>query len=171
MASMTYGTYTWPHNPHTLNIRLSRRIAVHEGAFSGNVLQDMGEGVRICSGSGDFYGETAHADFYRLKTIFEQGGTALLSLPGHTPFAARFKSLEYTEKSGPQIISYDFSFVEDVQNTEMKQVKLQTYTAQQGDNLWTVSLKFNIEMNALLELNKNLSGPFDIKAGQTIKLY
>jgi len=168
---MTYGSYTWPHNPHTLNLRLSRRIAVHKGAFSGDSVQDMGEDIRVCSGAGDFYGPVAHDDFYRLLAIFERGGAELLALPGLTPFIARFKALDFTEKAGPQIISYNFTFIEDTKKSALSLGRVQFYTAAQGDNLWTISLKFGIDINDLLALNKNFSSPFDVKAGQTVKLY
>ena len=167
---MTYGGYTWPHNPRRLSMKLARRIHVMESGLGSDVLQDIGEQVRMVEGEGEFFGENAHADFYALRARFEQGGALLLSLPGFTPFMARFKELRFTEQAGPQIVSYAFAFIEDRRQSGLAGQATTVHTVLAGENLWTIALLYSLPIEQLLSLNATLRDPFDVRVGQIVRL-
>ncbi len=45
----------------------------------------------------------------------------------------------------------------------------ETYIVAEGDSLYAIALRFNVELDALIQLN-NLSDPNDIQVGQELKI-
>ena len=74
LQPMRYKNYVWPHNPRSYSITYHRRLTAREVPYGYYVLQNLGQGMRVMKGSGEFVGEGAYEEFKRLATVYYDGG-------------------------------------------------------------------------------------------------
>ena len=81
LQPMRYKNYVWPHNPRSYSITYHRRLTAREVPYGYYVLQNLGQGMRVMKGSGEFVGEGAYEEFKRLATVYYDGGEGVLVHP------------------------------------------------------------------------------------------
>ena len=170
LSAMRFKTFVWPHNPAKLRMDYAREVRELIVPYQSSVLQDLGQRRRVVWGTGEFYGETAYSDFIRLAPIFRDGGSGLLVLPGFDPMTAYFSKLELTQDPTPDCVQYSFTFLEQQSMKYAVKSGASRCTAASGDNLWTIASRFGTTLESLLALNPGIRNPFDVRAGQTIRL-
>lgn len=168
---MKYKNFVWPHNPSSINISVERDLIEAIIPFRGSIIQDLGQEKRIVSGSGQFFGEECMSQFESLLSIFKQGGTGYLLLPGMDSFLALFRSLKLNENSIPNVVNYSFEFWEDLSSTVAElDLTGDFYTVLEGDTLWNIAANFDVSIDTLLALNPTIKSPNQLKAGEKVRL-
>lgn len=100
-------------NPKSFRLTKTKNIVQHTSPVSGGVLQELGFNAATVTGSGEFYGENAKAQYDELYELFCQRGSGVLHILGHTPFYAYFTSIGALEQLSDEVVVYSFKFVED----------------------------------------------------------
>mgnify|MGYP001024782417 FL=1 len=168
---MKFKDYIWPHNPSTLEIAVKRDIKEVMIPFRGSMMQDYGREKRVVSGRGQFFGEGCADQYGTLFSVFKQGGSGYLSLPGLESFLAVFKALELTGTYLPNSVSYSFEFWEDLtQSTASLTAQEDFYTVPEGDTLWSIAARFEVPVEQLLSLNRNIKSPNQLELGERVRL-
>ena len=90
---MKFKNYIWPYNPANIEISVQRAIKDVVIPFRGSKFQDYGREKRVVTGSGQFFGEDCINQFDELFSLFKQGGSGYLVLPGMVPFLAILRVL------------------------------------------------------------------------------
>ena len=84
---------------------------------------------------------------------------------------AVFKELELTGTYLPNIVNYSFEFWEDLSlSTANLILQDDFYTVLEGDTLWSIAAKFDVSVEMLLSLNKNIKSPNQLKVGEKVRL-
>ena len=170
-STMQYKDYVWAHNPKSINILSSRDIKEALIPYCGNEFQDYGMEKRIVKGIGEFYGENCLEQYKVLVDLFNKKGTGYLSLPNVPPFLAIFKSLRLEGSAKPNILSYSFEFWECLKKeTENKSLLTNFHVVTQGQNLWDISFLYDIKVEDLLAINKNIKNPNNLILGEKVYL-
>lgn len=171
LNAMKYKNYVWTYNPSTINVSVVRDLKEISIPFKGSIIQDFGREKRVVSGQGQFFGEDCFNQYDALFEVFKQGGSGYLSLPGMDSFLAVFRELEVTGDVMPNVINYSFEFWEDVSSeTNEAYSQEEYYTVLEGDTLWSISMKYNVAVETLLQLNANIKNPNQLNAGERVKL-
>lgn len=169
MNKMSFRDYTFRNNPEKLNVVYSNRLRTFYPPGNAPVFQNLGQEYRIVTGRGDFFGDDAFSDFFRLAAEFERNESGLLTLPGFDSFNAVFKKLELVGEAGPGLIGYRFEFWE-IPGKVTKLVPYTWYTVKEGESLWDVSASTGVSVESLLSLNPGIRNPFDVQSGQEVRL-
>lgn len=168
---MKFKNYSWPHNPSSINISVKRDLKEAKIPFIGSAIQDYGREKRVVSGEGQFFGKSCIEQFEALFSVFKQGGSGYLSLPGMNSFLAVFKELTLVETAVPNVLTYTFEFWEELSDgTQNPGLQKEFYTALDGDTLWSISAKFEISIDTLIKLNPNIKNPNQLVAGEKVML-
>jgi len=187
---MKYKNYTWPYNPGTFSLSSERTIIQHKYPdVSGAELEDMGDGARIFSGEGEFFGSSAYSEFNKLKKVYDEGGVGKLVHPTWGTFNCVFSKLSLNQQPLPNYVSYSFEFVESKSVTVYKKLpkvnvskvstsssssSYFTYTIKKGDTLWDLAKKYlgsGTKYKEIANLNKSvIKDPHWIYPGQKIKI-
>lgn len=169
MNKMQFGDYVWRHNPEKLKMVYSKKLKVFRPPSQSPVFQNLGTDLRVVTGRGDFFGENAFSDFFRLAAEFSKQNAALLTLPGFESFYAQFKKLELDGEAGEGLVGYTFEFWE-VPGTVLSAADHTWHTVQAGESLWDISAKNGVSVERLLSLNPGIRNPFDLEVGQEVRL-
>lgn len=101
------------YNPNGFKLIKSKNIAEHSSPISGSIIQELGFNAATVTGSGEFYGEDAKAQYDELYSLFKEGGSGVLHVLGQKPFYAYFTSIGTSQQVSVGVISYTFKFIED----------------------------------------------------------
>lgn len=171
LIPMKYKNYIWPHNPSELKISSIKNLKEFIRPFYGSVFQDFGREKRIITGRGEFYGENCLEQFDELFSIFKSNDSGLLCIPNMSPFVAEFKSFEMDVQNKPNIIGYSFEFWEDMSDIFKDDYRLnETHKVEEGETLWDIAYIYNISINDLLKINKNIKNPNDLSTIKVVTL-
>lgn len=110
---MQYKSYRFPHNPHRIQLYCGKQVQNTFSPLLGDVVQVLGRRARTVKGEGVFFGDDRQAQFDGLYEVYAEQTPGNLQLPGLEPFSAFFIELELLRESGPQVLSYRFTFLED----------------------------------------------------------
>lgn len=170
---MKYKNYTWHHNPSKINISSQRNIKEIIMPFSGAVFQDYGRRKRIVSGEGEFYGIDCIEQFNSLFSIFSQDSEGYLTLPGIQSFLALFHRLELLGETAPNVVTYKFEFWEVLNESDqnVKSWNTNYHIVRNGETLWDIAQKYNLDITKLLKLNLEIKNPNTLYANERVKLY
>lgn len=113
MTNLRYKEYQFTHNPRKLTVKLARNTVTIPCLGFGSAVQEMGPGVRVVEGEGEFFGENVMEQFSAMEQIFSEGGSGTLSGAGLEPMKALFQDLMLTGQGGEQVLSYFVRFVEE----------------------------------------------------------
>ena len=160
---MKYKNYVWKVNPRKIKISADRNIKEFDVPFNNNVLQDYGRKKRIVTGEGEFFGSNCMKQFYSLYSLFLEGGIGLLTVPGYAPFLAAFKQLDLIGESKPNVITYSFTFWEEITDTYNKPTtENKYYIASLRDSLWSIAQGNNLNIDDLVAINTDIKRPDQI---------
>ena len=162
---MRFRDFVFPADPGKLETVYRRRVT--ETALPGaSSAADGGSLCREITGSGEFVGEDAAAQFEALQHAMEAGGPGLLCLPGQRPFLALAEMLELTGKHHPNALGYTFRFVEA---EPKKEEFLPEYvTAEEGETLWDIAWRFGRNIDDMVRVNNHVPKIRRLRAGEKI---
>lgn len=169
LCPMRFDSYTWHHNPKTLEIKGGKKIVTLGVAYGSDVLQNFGEKPITISGTGELYGDNCLRQYEKLKEVYEKGNCAVLCLPKLKPMYAYFDSLSVVAQNVKDVLTYSFSFTQV--NREKAQVPCAQYITVKGSTtLWDISHKYSVDIETLIELNDRIMFINDIKAGEMVRV-
>lgn len=171
LQPMSFKDYVWPMNPETIRVEYARNLREIKLPLSGSVLQDMGCGKRVVSGTGQFIGSDCMEEFTRLEALFAEGGSGTLRLPGAQSFSAAFASLKLAGKAGPDSVGYEFVFMEDSPGSAGSGASgTGIYTCTGGETLWGIANRFGTTVDRLRALNPIIQWPNSLEQGRKVVL-
>ena len=155
LIPMRFKGVTWRHNPRELTFESEKQINELHAPYAGCTVQDTGRRGMCVKGEGE------------LLALFREGGSGVLSIENVKPFHAVFESLTLIGKPKPDVLTYRFLFREVM--SEADNVP-HTYTPGENENLWDVSYRFGIGIDALMALNPQVKRPDILTEGEVVRL-
>lgn len=113
LARLRYKGKELAYNKKNFNFSKERNIVKLFSPFCGSIIQEFGFKPATITGRGEFYGNTARAQYDELYSLFLQGSSGILHIMGQKPFLAYFASVEELHRDNSQVVSYSFKFIED----------------------------------------------------------
>ena len=168
---MKFKSFTWPNNPSSIELISKNNVKEIQVPYSGCVLQNFGLYPRRITGKGEFFGKASSENFSDLQTLFKEGGEGMLNIPGIEPMQAVFKKLVMLEKSSPDNIEYEFEFVENISSSGKNEIADEKYcTCETDQSFWNIAAKYDIAIDELMKLNPAAKNPWDIFAGERVRI-
>ena len=172
ITPMSFKGYVWPVNPEMIRVERMRNTAEFKIPEGNAAVQDNGSAPRKVTGSGKFTGTGCMEQFSRLSSVFAEGGSGMLLLPGSVPFYAVFAALAMTGRPRPNCIEYEFSFLEDPSYTA-KETALagpRKYVCTGGENLWEVANRYGTDVDSLRMANPQIERPYCLPEGMEVAI-
>lgn len=178
LTPMRFKTFTWPHNPEIYNIDFTRDITAHKVPMGAYILQNMGRGCRVFSGSGAFVGEDAYSDFKKLATLFYENTAGLLIHPLWQECYAYFAKLSLREEPIENYVAYSFEFWErydqygqatEAGQDDIGEPSVSYHIVAYGETFWTLANTYG-GADKLRELNPSIKNITAITVGDIIKV-
>lgn len=169
LAKMRYKGYVWNHNPETLKVTTEQKLIEQTIPQGKETIQDFGVKSRVISGSGQLFGEDCLYQYEKLLELQNESGSGILSLPDTKPFYAYFKSIELACDPAPDIITYNFQFIEDL-TRKAEKIQGIYHTLTYGQTLWDVSYIYSVSMEDLLELNPDIKRVDELVIGDKVRV-
>jgi len=194
---MKYKDFTWPHNPRTYTIEYKRAMAQHKVPYGRYHLQDLGPACRVMKGEGEFVGEDAYETFKALASVFYSDGPGVLVHPVWQAANVYFVELSLAQEPRRDYVRYTFTFWEGyggyqayarspqrvqpdasgtsaVPGANANAAAAETgqvwHTVVRGDNLWTLSKTYGVDLTAVIALNPQLKNPNLIVPGERVRM-
>lgn len=169
LSTMRYKGYKWQHNPSSIIITTKEEIKEQMVLQSKSFVRDLGAKARVVKGSGQLVGKDCIAQYGQLLKLQSKGGSGVLSLPDTLPFYAFFKSIELACDPTPEVVTYNFEFVEDL-SVEPLIGDCTCHTVNMEETLWDISYKYNIAIEKLVELNPQISRVDELTVGEQVRI-
>lgn len=168
-SKIRYKGYLWEHNPKTLVITTKQKL--HEQIIpNGNaVIQDFGKKSRVVKGTGMLFGENCLEQYDKILKLQNKKGSGILSLPNTKPFYAYFKSIELDCDPTPDMVTYNFEFVEDLSRSVVSGT-YRYHTVVEGETLWHIANEYEISIEALVLLNPQIKRIDELKSGEQVRV-
>ena len=178
LAKMKYRGFVWPVNPQSLRVETKRSVRCFKYPFAGFAAQDLGIQSRVIKGEGAFTGPDAYDSFRRLAELFSEGGSGWLEHPVWPPVKVFFSALTLIEEPEAEFVRYRFEFTECADTysrsgftaTAPEAGTVKYTSAQSGDTLSALALRFGLTVQELCALNPQLSADTVPAAGQLIRI-
>lgn len=171
MFNMRFKGFVWPNNPYSYTLTSRRNLATHSFPGRGYCLEDLGQGIQILQGEGEFYGTGAYQTMRELMEVFREGGTGVLVHPVIQMRRAVFKELELIQEPREDYVRYRFVFWENGDQVEILGENTQTsgsYGVQAGETLWEIAQMYDTTVEALLKANSWIQNPNQLTAGRRV---
>lgn len=171
MFQMRFKSFVWPNNPYSYTLTTQREIAKHSFPGKGYGLEDMGQGLQVLTGEGEFYGIGAYSTMRQLIRVFQEGGTGVLVHPVVEMQQAVFRELEVIQEPREDYVRYRFSFWEDgglAGITGGDNKTSGSYGVQVGDDLWSIAQRYDTTVEALLMANRWIQNPNVLEPGRQV---
>ncbi|HAL11680.1 MAG TPA: hypothetical protein DCP22_05095 [Ruminococcaceae bacterium] len=118
MTTMSYKTFSFPHNPEKITVSTETRIATAHCPEYGPIHQNLGLARRVIRAEGYFYGENAKAQYAALETLMWQSTAGLLRVPGMGVVVAYLTALNMTGEGDGTVLRYTAEFTELIASTD-----------------------------------------------------
>ena len=92
-------------------------------------------------------------------------------MPQIPPFLAIFKSLYLVGETTPNVVRYSFEFWECTDQKAKNTSFFNYRTVSENETLWDISYLYNVKIENLLNLNKNIKNPNDLAVGEKVRLF
>lgn len=158
---MCFKGFIWPHNPETVTVSRVKKIGCYPMPHAGNALRELGAGSREVKGSGAFSGAGCPETYHELAAVFSERGAGQLILPDMDPFPAVFSSLTRKGDPRPNLIRYEFVFLEDGSPPETESVVggPKIHVCKAGETLFSIAAALGDSVDDLLALNPGIQWP------------
>lgn len=110
MTTMSFKTFTFPHNPEKITVTTETRIATAHCPEYGPIHQNLGLARRIIRAEGVFYGANAKAQYTALEALMWQATAGNLRIPGMGVVVAFPTALSYTGEGDGTVLRYTAEF-------------------------------------------------------------
>lgn len=169
LSTMRYKGYKWQHNPASLTVTTKGEIKEQRLLQKQSIVNDLGSNARVIKGTGQLVGKDCITQYCQLLRLQSKGGSGVLSLPDTLPFYAFFKSIELSCDPTPEVVTYNFEFVEDLSSEPIKSQSVYC-TVENGETLWDISYKYDISIEKLVELNPQISRVDELALGEQVRI-
>ena len=169
IAKMSFKNHFWTYNPSTVKLLSNREIVEQKIPMGNNLIQNFGRNSRVVTGEGYLFGEDCFSQYDSLWKVHKEETSGLLTIPKFSVMNSYFTSLEIVGEPKENLISYKFTFVEDMSGIDKTYLPSFCY-AESGESLWNISNKYNVDIERLMLLNNQLKNPFDLKVGDKVAL-
>ena len=167
-GKMSFRDLIFPNNPQQIRITQGRSVREQRSLNGDDFVFVYGRGARRISGEGEFYGEDCAEQYQRLKRLFEKGGAGILYVPSRRPVTAHLEELQMIAEDIGRLVRYRFVFVEC---TDKEGCGAGRLIADGTKCLWDYSYIYGTDINALTELNPDISRPdIPVSAGRSVRL-
>lgn len=170
LTSMSFDGYSWEFNCRCLTFSHAGNVSIPRYPYGGYILQDFGRQNCVITGSGYFVGENCIDMYNRLRDKFNQSGVGVLTLPGFPPINAFFNRLVLKGEPKPDILSYEFEFIEvDDRYQNVSSLNGESTAGggnisvrkiiPNGETLWDISYRYGINIDRLVSVNPQVRRP------------
>lgn len=118
MTTMSFKTFTFPHNPERITVTTETRIATAHCPEYGPIHQNLGLARRIIQAEGVFYGANAKAQYTALEALMWQATAGNLRIPEMGVVVAFPTALSYTGEGDGTVLRYTAEFTELIASTD-----------------------------------------------------
>lgn len=118
MTTMSFKTFTFPHNPEKITVTTETRIATAHCPEYGPIHQNLGLARRIIRAEGVFYGANAKTQYTALEALMWQATAGNLRIPGMGVVVAFPTALSYTGEGDGTVLRYTAEFTELIASTD-----------------------------------------------------
>lgn len=171
MLNMRYKDFVWPNNPFQCSLTSRRETVTHKFPGGGYYLEDLGKGLRILTGTGEFFGYGAYENMQKLIDVFEKGGAGKLIHPVIQLKQAIFRELELLQEPREDYVLYRFAFWEDdsqVLGTANSAGGTGSHEVQNGESLWEIAARYGTTAENLLAVNGWIQNPNVLQPGKQV---
>lgn len=169
ISKMRYKGFSWVHNPMTLKVTKEQVLREQYIPYGNSAVQDMGVKSRIVSGTGQLYGKDCLEMYNQLLKLQSLEGSGILSLPDTKPFYAFFKSIELACEPKPELVTYNFVFVEDL-SAQKNDAQPYYHTVQYLQTLWDIAYEYGVDIDTLVGLNPQIKRIDELEAGERVRV-
>lgn len=118
MTTMSFKTFTFPHNPEKITVTTETRIATAHCPEYGPIHQNLGLARRVIRAEGVFYGVNAKTQYTALEALMWQATAGNLRIPGMGVVVAFPTALSYTGEGDGTVLRYTAEFTELIASTD-----------------------------------------------------
>ena len=172
-----YKDYVFSINPNRFEIFRGRILKtfqppiVSKGTTPRAMIQPIGLEPIVIKGEGELVGVNPMEEYAKLYQLFLDEKSGLLGLPNLTPFYCYFESLQLTGQAGPNVLTYQFTFLEDCEKNKIPFTSTKSfYISRAGDTLCLIAVKNNTTTEQLLLSNPTLQVSEELEEGTVVWL-
>lgn len=169
LAPMRFMGYTWHHNPRKIEVVNGKKIVELSALFASDVVECFGEKPLKIRGVGELYGSDCMFQYERLCSLYKKGEQGILCLPSLTPVYACFDTLKLLADDKKDVLTYEFGFT-NVYPTNSDLVIRKTVNANKGDTLFDISARYNVPIETLISLNKDIMFINDLEENKQVNI-
>lgn len=169
MAEFSYKGESFPYYPKEVKLSAAKRLSAIPLAFGGTAVQQLGQAPLEITGSGELTGDLG-AEFARLHRLFLQQDSGVLQLPGFSPIRCYFTALEGVGQSGPAVLEYRFTFLEDPDYAAALSAGNDYVLVQEGETLYTLAKRLGVGAADLIAANPQITDPLSPERGTVVWL-
>lgn len=118
MTTMSYKTFTFPHNPEKITVTTETRLATAHCPEYGPIHQNLGLAKRVIRAEGCFYGEDAKSQYTALEALMWQSTAGRLRIPGMGVVVAYPAALQMVGEGDGTVLRYTAEFTELIASTD-----------------------------------------------------
>lgn len=118
MTTMSYKTFTFPHNPEKITVTTETRLATAHCPEYGPIHQNLGLARRVIRAEGRFYGEDAKSQYTALEALMWQSTAGRLRIPGMGVVVAYPAALQMVGEGDGTVLRYTAEFTELIASTD-----------------------------------------------------
>ena len=115
---MSFKNHFWTYNPSTVKLLSDREIVEQKIPLGNNLIQNFGRNSRVITGEGYLFGENCFSQYDSLWKVHKEETSGLLTIPKFSVMNSYFTSLEIVGEPKENLISYKFTFVEDMSGVD-----------------------------------------------------
>ncbi len=169
-CKMRYDGYTWKHNPKLLRFKSSQNAVTVLPPFSKSDVRILSEEPYTIEGQGELIGSDCIEQYQRLKALFSERSSGLLTIEGLPSFYVRFLSLDMTAEPVDHVLSYSFSFKEaKVQRTDVSEEEF-CVVSSDGTTLWDIAYQYGKTIEELIRLNPDIRFIDELYEGEKVRI-
>lgn len=170
-GTMRFSGLTLHHNPSKIEVLDVSELS--ENLIIGGVPFVCGSGANaaVVRGEGVFYGANAFEQYLDLRDLYKNGTAGALSLSGVRPFYAFLAKLGLKCMPVDDVVEYSFTFLEAPNLVPKENSTAPLFRiAEEGQDLWDISVITGISVDTLVMLNPQLKSPCEVSQGDKIRI-
>lgn len=170
-VKLMFGSVRFLQNPEKLTV--SRGIKTESFTYldSFTKLFTAENEPCIVRGEGVILGDEADAEFLRIHSLFEEGKPQSLLIFGCPPMRAVISNLKRLTSPGNGFIQYEITFSEVPERRSKSSLECGNFAViGENETLWDISVKYEIPVEKLMELNPGIASPWKVTEGERARL-
>lgn len=169
VSKIRYKDFLWEHNPKTLKVTTEQQLCQKIIPNGNAVVQDIGAKSRVVTGTGMLCGSDCLEQYNDLLELQSKKGSGILSLPNTKPFYAFFKSIELACEPTPDLVTYNFQFIEDLSKSKTEDLCVY-HSAVYNETLWDIAYDYGVDIHTLVLLNPQIKRIDEIQLREQVRV-